>query len=158
MRANARSADGDPASTPTNLEISPPAVDMPASSLALSSGAVSSSWMSKRLMSVFTVIWLVPLPAWNRHPVRVFTLLLASYLPVVSYSAGTADLRSRPGAFDLDYVGEARVGSVGPPPISLRPRGGHRTRAGEPHLEPPRIDWRTGWPIPKSCEPRPRTT
>src|SRR6476646_9261262 len=114
MRANARSADGDPASTPTNLEISPPAVDMPASSLALSSGAVSSSWMSKRLMSVFTVIAVDPVTRYRRgNPGSVFTLLLASYLPSVSYSAGTAVLRSQPAAFNPDYVGGACCGSTG---------------------------------------------
>ena len=45
IRAKARSAAGEPASTPTNFETEPPALAIPWSSLALASGAVSSSWM-----------------------------------------------------------------------------------------------------------------
>src|SRR5947208_3862443 len=56
MRVNARSAAGDPARTPMNLDTAPPADWTPRRILTLPSGAVSSSWMSKRLMSVLMVI------------------------------------------------------------------------------------------------------
>ena len=51
-----RSAAGAPARTPMNFETSPAAPWTPLRIFTLPSGAVSSSWMWNRLMSVFTVI------------------------------------------------------------------------------------------------------
>ncbi len=56
MRAYARSAAGAPARTPMNFETAPPADETLLRIRSLPSGAVSSSWISNRLMSAFTVI------------------------------------------------------------------------------------------------------
>src|SRR5690242_14457909 len=59
---------------------------------ALSSGAVSSSWIWNLLTAVFTVTWLLASgSASGRHfalqsPYVAFTLLLAAYLLDVSYT------------------------------------------------------------------------
>src|SRR4051794_12140425 len=99
IRAKALIPAGDPARTPTNFETDPPASDIPRRRRAVSSGAVSSSWMSKRLMSVLAVIgWLsiggaIGPCLWGANP--SFTLLLAGYLPDVSYSAAVGKWQPR---------------------------------------------------------------
>src|SRR5262245_4663592 len=77
-RVYPRNAAGDSARTPMNFETGPPPVWMLLINWALPSGAVSSSWMWKRLTSVFTVI--LSLTAFHTG----FTLLLAGYLRLVS--------------------------------------------------------------------------
>src|SRR5881392_4051049 len=147
MRANARSAAGEPASTPTNFDTAPPALAMPLSSLALSSGAVSSSWMSKRLMSVLTVMGCG------------FTLLLASYLPHVSYSAGIPVLQSRRRRPHTDYECPVGVGSITPAAdMDPPPRGPRPACRRMPPADDAQLTWRTGWPTPQPCERRPRMT
>ncbi len=49
IRMKARSAEGESARTPISFETEPPAVETPLRIGTLPSGAVSSSWMSKRL-------------------------------------------------------------------------------------------------------------
>src|ERR1700749_136824 len=68
MRVYARRTAGEPARTPTNLVTAPPAAWMVLISGALSSGAVSSSWIWNLLTAVLTV-----------------TLRLASALPGAVY-------------------------------------------------------------------------
>src|SRR5918996_7785 len=82
-----------------NFETEPAAVEMPLRILTLPSGAVSSSWMSKRLMSVFIVMG------------GAFTLPLAGYLRGVSKGIAGTDRSqaARGGEHAADMVPASRV-------------------------------------------------
>src|SRR3954454_24672341 len=68
---------------------------------ALSSGAVSSSWIWNLLTAVFTVTCVSLLGSGRRQsslqsPYVAFTLLLAAYLPVISYTSFRGRIQVRP--------------------------------------------------------------
>src|SRR6185369_6636256 len=74
---------------------------------ALSSGAVSSSWIWNLLTAVFTVTSLLASGSSSgrhfalRSRYVAFTLLLAAYLPVVSYTAFPGRFQAGCGVFSL---------------------------------------------------------
>src|ERR1700712_2064736 len=110
MRVEARRTAGAPARTPTNLVTAPPAAWIVLISGALSSGAVSSSWIWNLLTAVFTVTSVLASGSAEgglfalQSLYLAFTLLSASYLRGVSYTCFSSPMQAGRSSSSLPAI------------------------------------------------------